>query len=155
MPKHISSYVRLYQSACNLQERALHYVVDMNVKPLSTLELEVMEIVWNCGDCCVRDVVGEIHKEKKLAYTTIATIMTRLVEKGALKKKRFGSSIIYSPKFTKQAVGRSVAQSFINRFCRSFGEMAIASFAESIDQLPASKKKYFLQLLNSYERKNK
>ncbi len=127
----------------------------MKIKPLSKLELEVMEIVWDLGHCSIREITDQISKSKPLAYTTIATIVTRLTEKGALKKKGEGFSITYSPTLTKDDMSKTVAQSFLTKFIQSFGDAALASFAQSVDKLPKKKKEYFLQLLDMYEKKHK
>lgn len=127
----------------------------MNVKPLSEQELSIMEIIWACGECTVRDVVDRLDKTKPLAYTTVATVMTRLTEKGAIKKQGEGLSIKYTPKLTKESLSKTVAQSFLNKFIHSFGDAAVSSFAESIDELPKNKKAQLLELINEYELKRK
>lgn len=127
----------------------------MKIKPLSQLELEVMEVIWDRGESSVRDVVFQLEKEKNLAYTTIATIMSRLVDKGALKKQGEGLSITYIPKLTKKSMSKTVIQTFLSKFFHSFGDAAVSSFADSIDELPKDKKNHLLKLLDEYERKRK
>lgn len=123
----------------------------MKIKPLSELEQSVMEIVWSLGTCTVRDVVDKLPDSKPLAYTTIATIMNRLVEKGTLLKSS-GSISAYTPCMSKEMTGRTVAQSFLKNFFRSYGDSAVVSFAESIDQLPAEKKQHLLNILKAHEK---
>ena len=117
-------------------------------KILSPLEQEVMNIVWECEDCSVRDVLAKLDKEKRLAYTTVATILQRLFEKGLVRRKNEGLVVHYSPKISKTDYGKTLAQSFVSKFIKSFGDSAIASFAESIEKLPRAKKDYFLKLLS-------
>lgn len=124
----------------------------MKLKPLSELELEVMEIVWDLGECTVRDVVEQINKQKQFAYTTIATVLSRLVDKGSVKKVGEGLEITYVPRLSKEDMGKTVAQSFVQKFFNSFGDVALASFAQSIDNLPKKKKEYLLELLNDYDK---
>ena len=120
----------------------------MKPKALSELEQEVMNIVWECGDCSVREVLTRINKKKKLAYTTISTILQRLYDKGLVARTNMRLVIYYSPKLSKENYSKNMARSFIAKFFNSFGDAAIASFAESIDKLPKSKKEYFLKLLS-------
>lgn len=127
----------------------------MKIKPLSKLELEIMEVIWGLGECTIRDVVDRVNKSKPLAYTTIATVVTRLTEKGALKKKGEGFSITYTPTLTKEDMSKTVAQSFLSKFIRSFGDAAIASFAQSVDRLPKKKRDYFIHQLEKYEKESK
>lgn len=57
---------------------------------LTDLELEVMKVVWSAHPepMTVREVVERMpRRSKALAYTTIQTMMTILVRKGALRSK--------------------------------------------------------------------
>ena len=119
----------------------------MPQKVLSPLEQEVMNIVWELKECSIREVVVNLNQEKKLAYTTVATLLQRLFEKGLVSKTSHSIVLSYAPKVTKEMYGKKMAKSFIHTFISSFGEAAIVSFAESIDKLPKDKKNYLLQLL--------
>jgi predicted transcriptional regulator len=54
-------------------------------KLLTDLELELMQVLWDRGESPVRDVM-EALPERRLAYTTVATVLK------VLEKKRFVSS---------------------------------------------------------------
>lgn len=125
------------------------------MKPsLGELEQQIMDIVWESKNCSARDVLTKLEKDKKLAYTTVATILQRLLDKGLLSRKEYTVGHIYSPKVSKEKYTKNVAQSFLKNFIISFGDTAIASFADSIDKLPKKKRKYFLEILDEYD-KNK
>jgi len=123
----------------------------MKSASLGKLEQQIMDIVWKNKNCSARDVLTKIEKDKKLAYTTIATILKRLHDKGLLSRKESSSGHIYSPKVSKEKYTKNVAQSFLKNFINSFGDTAIASFADSIDKLPEKKRKYFLEILEEYD----
>lgn len=120
----------------------------MKTKQLSELEQEVMNIVWELKNCSVREVRAELSKSKKLAYTTVATILQRLNDKGVVARKGLGQTYSYAPKFSKAVYSKNIAQSFIQKFFSSYGDNAIASFAETLDKLPSKKKKHLLKLLS-------
>ena len=126
----------------------------MKTKSLGELEKEVMDILWEHRQCSARDVLTKLEKKRKLAYTTVATILQRLSKKGFLARREDKLGNIYIPKLSKESYSRNIAQSFLKKFINSFGDTAIASFAESIDRLPEKKRKYFLELLGEYD-KNK
>ncbi len=126
----------------------------MKSKQLSELEQEIMNIVWELETCSVRDVFAKVNQSKQLAYTTIATILQRLYEKGLVKRKEDHSVIFFSPKVSREIYSKNIVQSFIHKFVHSFGDTAIASFAESVDNLPKSKRAYFLKLLDQYDKKS-
>ena len=116
-------------------------------KTLSPPEQEAMNIVWELNECSIRDVVEKFNQEKKLAYTTVATLLQRLFEKGLVNRNNHNTILSYTPKISKDIYGKKMAKSFIQTFMSSFGEAAIVSFAESIDKLPKDKKDYLLKLL--------
>ncbi len=49
---------------------------------LSRVEMSVMGIVWELGDCTSAAVIAEFAKIRPLAPTTIRTVLTKLREKG-------------------------------------------------------------------------
>ena len=110
-----------------------------------------MEIVWQDGQTSVRDVLSRLPRKKKIAYTTVATIIQRLHNKGLLARKVTGNTYVYSPKLSRERYAKGVASSFIKKFVTYFGDAAIASFAETVDKLPKKKKDYFLNILKKNE----
>ncbi|MBI2049440.1 BlaI/MecI/CopY family transcriptional regulator [Candidatus Roizmanbacteria bacterium] len=124
----------------------------MKTASLGELEKQIMDILWECRQCSARDVLNKLEIDRKLAYTTVATVLQRLYEKGLLTRKEDKLGHIYSSKLSRESYSRNIAQSFLKKFINSFGNTAIASFAESIDKLPSKKREYFLKLLEGYDK---
>ncbi len=102
-------------------------------KLLGELELEVMRVVWARPAVTVRDVLDALSKTRSLAYTTVMTIMSRLVDKGLLAIEKQGKTYLYraaqtAEEFKVRAVGR-VVQALIADFG---GEIAISQFVEHL-----------------------
>ena len=116
-------------------------------KTLSELEQEVMNFIWEHKESSVRNVLVELTKDRKIAYTTVATIIQRLENKGFLTKRGQGKTNYYKEKFPKLTYTKRIADSFIKKFVGSFGDAAIASFADGLDELSEDKRKYLLSLL--------
>ncbi len=127
--------------------------MDMKSTTLGELEQKIMDILWENKSCSGRDVLKVLEKDKKLAYTTVATILQRLFDKGLLDRKEDKNGYLYSPKITKEKYSKSIAQSFLRKFINSYGDTAIASFAESVDNLPEKKRQYFLDMLDEYDKR--
>lgn len=70
---------------------------------LGELEQAVMEIVWKDKKCSVRNVLGKLEKDRKIAYTTVATILHRLYKKGLVDKVSANLGFEYKPKLSKEA----------------------------------------------------
>ena len=73
----------------------------MPIKMLTDVELELMTILWNLQEGSVADVMEEMPKERKLAYTSISTILRILEQKGVLKARKEGRGHIYIPLLKK------------------------------------------------------
>ncbi|QFT30272.1 BlaI/MecI/CopY family transcriptional regulator [Roseibium porphyridii] len=70
---------------------------------LTEVELEFMTELWKIGEGSVRDILDCLPSERKLAYTSCATIMRILDEKGFVDSRKEGKTFIYSPVLTKDA----------------------------------------------------
>lgn len=124
----------------------------MKSNTLGELEQRIMDIIWERKNCSARDVLTILQKDRKLAYTTVATILQRLYKKGLVNKKEDRSGYLYSQKLSKESYSKKVAKNFIKKFVDSYGDTAISSFAETIDTLPEQKREYFLKLLGKNDK---
>lgn len=50
---------------------------------LGSLESEVIRVVWDNGEATVQQVKDILEPNRRLAYTTVMTVMSRLAEKGS------------------------------------------------------------------------
>jgi predicted transcriptional regulator len=66
-------------------------------KLLTEVELEVMKAIWNLKECSVRDVHDILFSERALAYTSVATMMKILEQKGFLSSQKTEKTHIYKP----------------------------------------------------------
>jgi predicted transcriptional regulator len=55
-------------------------------KTLTEQELEIMKIVWDRGSATVRDVYETLLERRRVAYTSVMTMMNILEQKGHLKR---------------------------------------------------------------------
>ena len=75
-----------------------------------------MKIVWRLGSATVRDVYEELLKRRKIAYTTVMTMMGTLEEKGYLaKSESVGRAYVYKPAETERNVLGGLVQDFVKR----------------------------------------
>ena len=65
-----------------------------------------MEIVWARGEASLRDVHLRLESQRDLAYTTVMTVMSRLAEKGLLRKRKNGAAFLYLPALSREAFTR-------------------------------------------------
>lgn len=70
-------------------------------KLLTDVELELMNILWRLGEGTVSDVLDRLPPDRKLAYTSVSTILRILEQKGALKTRKEGRGHVYIPATAK------------------------------------------------------
>lgn len=73
---------------------------------LTPVELELMEILWKLGQGTVHAVMTELPSNRKLAYTSVSTILRILQEKEILAAKKLGRQHIYRPLLSKQTFAK-------------------------------------------------
>ena len=71
-------------------------------KLLTEVENELMQILWKLGEGSVGDVLAELPPVRKLAYTSVSTIMRILEQKGVLSTRKEGRGHVYIPMLRKE-----------------------------------------------------
>src|SRR6266498_1762684 len=82
---------------------------------LTTQELAIMKVVWRLGTATVRDVYEALLETRRIAYTTVMTMMNILDAKGYLKKEKHDRAYHYRPARPERAVLGSMVREFVNR----------------------------------------
>lgn len=116
---------------------------------LGELESQIMEIVWESKrPVFVLDVVEVISKKRKIAYTTVMTIMGRLLDKSLLVRERDGVRFLYQPKVSKERfIEKSVHHIFTTTIAALGGE-AVTHFVKEIKKLDPQKRRELLKILD-------
>ena len=65
-----------------------------SLTPLGESEMEILHHVWELGEATVAEVQELILKNRKVAYTTVMTIMKNLNDKGFLKYRKQGVTYV-------------------------------------------------------------
>lgn len=98
------------------------------------LQAEVMQIVWRLEEATVDDVRAAQPASRRAAYTTIQTVMNRLLDRGLLERKRRGKAFVYRPRYSESEY---VAQSMRERLARASVDArrpALLSLVEGLEQ---------------------
>ena len=104
-------------------------------KLLGELENAIMDILWGQGEATVRQVLDELNRTRSLAYTTVLTVMSRLVDKGLLTQNKAGRAYLYRPAMSREAYAAETAGQVIRSLVEDFGDIALAQFSQELDGL--------------------
>ena len=95
------------------------------MKRVSPLEWEIMSVIWQFDDeVTVRNVLEKAYPEGEKAYTTVQTVMNKLVEKEFLSRNKIGLANFYRPVRKEGESAVKETRSFLDRtFKGSFSTM--------------------------------
>jgi BlaI family transcriptional regulator, penicillinase repressor len=99
-------------------------------KTLTGQELEIMKVVWEREQATVRDVYEVLLKRRKVAYTTVMTMLKILEQKGFLKKSQEDRAYVYRPAQPKRQVIGVMVRDFINRVFNGSAEPLLVHLVE-------------------------
>jgi BlaI family penicillinase repressor len=98
---------------------------------LTPQELEIMKLVWERDSATVRDVYEALLVRRKIAYTTVMTMMKILETKGYLKKRRQDRAFIYRPAHPRSQVIGGMIREFIDRVFNGSAEPLLVHLVKS------------------------
>lgn len=94
-------------------------------------ELEIMKVVWKAKGPVTSLDIGKEVEDKAWKKTTIATFLTRLVEKGALSADKQGKLYYYTPLITEREYRKSQTKNLIKTLYNgSVRDFAVSFFEE-------------------------
>lgn len=90
-----------------------------------------MKIIWRRGTVTVRDVYEELLAHRKIAYTTVMTMMGILETKKYLRKSQADRAYVYRPARPQTEVVSSMVRDFVNRLFNGSAKPLLVHLAES------------------------
>ena len=102
------------------------------MKPLTQTEEEIMQYLWKLQSCYMKELVEEFP-DPKPAYTTIATYLTRMTDKGLVGYHQRGKVREYYPKLKKSAYFKSHFNAMIKNFFNGSASQFASFFTTKSD----------------------
>ena len=97
---------------------------------LGDIERLVMDILWSRAEVTGREVLEEIQKERPLAFTTILTVMDRLLKKGLIRRKKSGGVFVYAPSISRDEFVKQVSEEVLQGILDISASSAASSFVD-------------------------
>lgn len=89
-----------------------------------------MKIVWQRERATVRDVYESLLERRKIAYTTVMTMMNILEQKKYLRKSAEDRAYIYRPAKPKKQVIQGMVREFVDRVFNGSAEPLLVHLIE-------------------------
>jgi predicted transcriptional regulator len=121
-------------------------------KELTQRELEVMRVFWDRGEASVADARDDLERVgRELAYTTVATLIKILHEKGFLEQTNAERPFLYKPCRTQEEVSRSLLGDLVEQLFGGSRDQLVMRLFEN-GQLSADERATLQQILREKRR---
>ena len=82
---------------------------------LGWLEADVLRVVWDKGEVTVRDVYEDLRENRRIAYTTVMSVLRNLAAKGLLEQDKSQAAYVYRPKVTDEQVAQGILDALVDK----------------------------------------
>jgi predicted transcriptional regulator len=108
----------------------------VTVPRLGRLEADVMQELWRQGEATVRNVVDALNAsaERKRAYTTVLTTLTRLNHKGVVVRRRSGRADLYTAAQSRAEYRETRAGAEVAALVERYGDAALVAFVRALER---------------------
>lgn len=90
--------------------------------------------MWSLDEATIDDVRAAQPRSRRVAYTTIQTVMNRLLDRGLLERRRRGKAFVYRARYSESEI---VARSMRERLAGASVDArtaALLNLIEGLDQ---------------------
>ncbi len=109
---------------------------DAAPRQLTPVELELMHILWKQGEVSVADVLAALPPERKLAYTSVSTVLRILEQKGVVHSRKEGRGHLYSAKLPREAYEAHSVRHLVDTVFDGTASALVARLVEAVPLTP-------------------
>jgi BlaI family transcriptional regulator, penicillinase repressor len=99
-------------------------------QPLTPLELEIMNVLWETGPANVQTVQARLAG-RELAYTTVQTMLNVLHRKGKVKRQLKNRAFLYRPVYSRQKAVTQAVGDMLDRFFGGSADSLVLNLVET------------------------
>jgi BlaI family penicillinase repressor len=114
---------------------------------LSALQLSLMRVLWELGEATTADVVQTLRKQRAIAHTTVATMLSRMERAGLVSAERDGRHLSYRPQIAESEVQQSMVSGLLTNLFDG-RPSALISHLLKRDEIDAKDLEQIRQLIN-------
>lgn len=99
------------------------------MEKLTHQEETVMLHIWKLQECVVKDILNEME-EPKPPYTTLASIVRNLEQKGYLNSKKYANVYVYTPKIDEDSYKKAFMSGIVKSYFENSYKELVSFFAK-------------------------
>jgi len=121
---------------------------------LTESEWQIMNALWKRYPATARDLMDYLPENVQWAYTTVKTLLTRLVTKKAVSERKRANTSVYEPLISLNKARRSALSALLNQaFDGALGPLL--NFIVDDQKLSEKQRRELLQILQEEDSKGK
>ena len=99
------------------------------MEKLTFQEETIMLHIWELKECIVKDILN-VMQEPKPPYTTLASIVKNLEQKGYLSSKKYANVYVYTPKIEEEEYKKAFMSDVVKSYFENSYKELVSFFAK-------------------------
>jgi predicted transcriptional regulator len=120
------------------------------MEKLTNQEESVMLHIWQLKECVVKDIVNEMD-DPKPPYTTVASVVRNLEQKGYIKSKKYANVNVYSPKIKEDEYKKVFMSGIVKSYFENSYKELVSFFVKE-ENISPEELKEIIQLIENKKR---
>lgn len=118
---------------------------------LGPLGAAIMRILWSAGEAPLGTVVERVGRgERRPAYTTVTTILSRLRDRGLVERRRSGRTAMYRAVVSEEQLVEASSEQAVDSVIARFGDAAFRHFATRLGDTDAALRTELIELARQH-----
>jgi BlaI family penicillinase repressor len=117
---------------------------------LTETEWQLMNALWSAHPATAREIAERVPGGERWAYTTVKTMLARLVAKNAVGERKRGNTSVYAPRLSRKAAQRSALGALFDKVLNGALE-PLAHFLVEERKLSAEERRRLIEMLDTTE----
>ena len=120
------------------------------MEKLTHQEEAIMLYIWQLKECVVKDIVNEMD-DPKPPYTTVASVVRNLEQKGYLNSKKYGNVWVYSPRIKEDDYKKAFMSGVVKSYFENFYKELVSFFVKE-EKISPEELKEIMQMIEKGEK---
>lgn len=114
---------------------------------LGPLGAAIMRILWSGDDAALATIIERLGKgQRRPAYTTVTTILSRLRERGLVDRTRRGRTAVYRALISEAQLVEATSEQAVDKVLARFGDAALRHFATRLGDIDPGLRRELIEL---------
>ena len=111
-------------------------------------ELELLQVLWQTGPSGLGQICAALRRQRPIATTTVATMLTVMLDKNLVRRKRTAQGYLWSAKTSRQNTATGMVRKLVDLVFDGSAQRLVAHLLES-DELSDEERRELRRLIDA------